>query len=103
MRFNEYYLTGAILLLSILTVLGLNAALPQVNDTMNYLEAVGDNLGLRLIALAIFDVHTAALLYFVVSREYKTLPTLLRTQNGAIGFGLIVAAWLVGSALVFLK
>jgi hypothetical protein len=98
-KVNETHGVWILTAFVVLFVICAAAYLPGTLDGLNYGGAVLDALGLRLVKLAVFDVHFIGLLYFWGGKSFKIVRTF---KLKPISTALLIAAALVGSALVLM-
>jgi len=92
---GAFILTGV----AILVVCLLAVFLPPTLDGMNYGAAVVDSLGMRLIKLAVFDLHAVGVLYFYGGRSWKVAQTF---KSKPVSTALLLAAIFIGSAMMLM-
>ena len=92
---------GAFILagISLLAVCLLAVFLPPTLDGLNYGAAVVDSLGLRLIKLAVFDLHAVGVLYFYGGRSWKVAQVF---KTKPVSTALLLAAIFLGSAMMLM-
>jgi multisubunit Na+/H+ antiporter MnhC subunit len=73
--------------------------LPNTLSGMNYIEAIGDSLGLRITKLALFDLHAVGVLYLYGGKSWS-IVRLFKTKP--VSTALLLTAILIGSALMLM-
>jgi hypothetical protein len=103
MKIAEGFFAVVMLVVAAVLVIINSATLPPTLDGLSQATAIQDSMGLRVVMMAVFDLHTFALIYLIGGRSFKTIPELLKGSFGRVAFGAIAAAWILGSALVVMS
>lgn len=99
-NFDEKLLAIGIVIIATIFVSINNFTLPPTLDGMSQAVAIQDTMGLKIVQMAILDMHTALLIYLIGGHTFKTIKEMTTTAIGKVALGIVIAAWILGTALV---
>lgn len=99
MKINET--AGALLMVGVAVAftLYLGQTLPLPMEGVNYADAAKDTLGLRILKLALFDLHAVGIFYFYGGNSWKTIELM---KKYPFSTSVILGAIVLGSAIVLM-
>jgi hypothetical protein len=98
-RVNEKVGAYLLALFAVCFIVFLSYTLPPTMEGLSYTSAVQDALGLRVVKLALFDIHAIGVLYFYGGRSWDIVHTF---KLKPISTALLLAAIFIGSALMLM-
>jgi hypothetical protein len=98
-KLNEKHGAWLMVWLAVIVIGILSWKIPSTLEGMSYLSAVGDSFGLRVVKLAVFDMHVLGVLYFYGGNTWNIVQ-LCKTKP--VSTAIMLAAIFVGSAMMLM-